>query len=290
MAKFPAEKLAPDAFPRMLREIPQPPKELWVRGTLPDEDRVHLAVVGSRAATTYGKESCRTLIAGLRGYDIVIVSGLALGIDAIAHEAALDAGLGLLAVPGSGLSDEVLYPRTNLHLAHKILDAGGALLSEYPPDLRAATWTFPQRNRIMTGLSRAVLIIEAEEKSGTLITARMAVDYNRDVLVVPGAITSRNSRGTNALIRQGATPITSPDDLLEALGFDRPDDARAQGARSLENLSPEERTVIEHLREPRTRDELMHALKLPISSANILLSAMEIKGLIKEELGKIRTV
>ena len=290
MPTFPVHKLAEEEFPALLMEIPQPPKELYLRGTLTSDVDVRLAVVGSRAVTSYGQEACRALIAGLRGAPITIVSGLALGVDAIAHETALAAGLGIIAVPGSGLSDEVLYPRANLRLAHKILAAGGALLSEFPADLNAAPWTFPQRNRIMAGLSRAVLIIEAEEKSGTLITARMAVDYNRDVLVVPGSINARNSRGTNALIRQGATPITSPDDILEALGFERRDDARAQGARTLENLSPEERIVIEHLREPRTRDELMHALKLPISSANILLSAMEIKGLIKEELGKVRAV
>lgn len=287
MPTFPVHKLAEEEFPALLMEIPQPPKELYLRGTLPSDVDVRLAVVGSRAVTSYGQEACRALISGLRGAPITIVSGLALGVDAIAHETALAAGLGIIAVPGSGLSDEVLYPRANLRLAHKILAAGGALLSEFPADLNAAPWTFPQRNRIMAGLSRAVLIIEAEEKSGTLITARMAVDYNRDVLVVPGNINARNSRGTNALIRQGATPITSSDDILEALGFERRDDA---GARTLENLSPEERIVIEHLREPRTRDELMHALKLPISSANILLSAMEIKGLIKEELGKVRAV
>lgn len=277
--------LDPKDFPPQLMEIPQPPKELWVRGTLPSFDRPVLTVVGSRAATSYGRDACRALIKGLSGTDTIIVSGLALGIDAIAHEAALDAGLTTVAVPGSGLSDAVLYPRNNVPLARRILEHGGALLSEYEPAMRAATWTFPQRNRIMAGLARAVLIIEAEEKSGTLITARMALDYNRDVLAVPGAIHTPTARGTNMLIRQGATPITSADDLRDALGFER---STANTQLDLTHLSLEEQRVIASLREPVTRDELIRALNLSARDAIVLLSAMEIKGLIKEELGMIQ--
>lgn len=279
--------LDPKNFPPQLLEIPQPPKELWVRGTLPSFDRPVLTVVGSRAATSYGRDVCRALIKGLAGTDTLIVSGLALGIDAIAHEAALEAGLATVAVPGSGLSDAVLYPRNNLSLARRILQSGGALLSEYEPTTRAATWTFPQRNRIMAGLARAVLIVEAEEKSGTLITARMALDYNRDVLAVPGTINAPTARGTNMLIRQGATPITSPDDLREALGFER-----ALGAPIVDvsQLSSQEQRVIALLHEPQGRDELIRALALPARDAIVLLSAMEIKGLIKEELGVVQVV
>lgn len=278
-------RLEPDAFPALLAEVPQPPTTLWVRGTLPSFDRPVLTVVGSRAATSYGRDVCRTLVKGLAGTDTLIVSGLALGVDAIAHEAALDAGLTTVAVPGSGLADAALYPRTNVGLARRIVDAGGALLSEYDPDQRAAPWTFPQRNRIMAGLARAVLIIEAEEKSGTLITARMALDYNRDVLAVPGAIGTPTARGTNMLIRQGATPITSPDDLREALGFER---SEMNTERDISQLSPEEQRVIALLREPCTRDELIRTLKLSARDAIVLLSAMEIKGLLKEELGVVR--
>jgi DNA processing protein len=143
----------------------------------------------------------------LAGYPIGIVSGLALGIDAFAHEAALRAGLYTLAVPGSGLGDQVLYPASNRRLADRIVDGGGGLLSELSPDTRAALWTFPQRNRLMAGMCAATLLIEAGEKSGTLITARMAVDYNRELLVVPGSIFSPTSRGCHQFLKLGATPV-----------------------------------------------------------------------------------
>ena len=146
-------------FPALLREIPDPPEQLFIRGTYPSEDYIFLCVVGSRKYTPYGKSACQSLLSGLRGYPIAIVSGLALGIDAIAHEAALTAGLPTVAVPGSGLQDSVLYPRTNFGLAQRILKAGGALLSEFPPEHEARPENFPQRNRIMAGLSHATLVI-----------------------------------------------------------------------------------------------------------------------------------
>src|SRR3989344_5297892 len=157
------KKLTSGNFPPQLLEIPQPPKELFI--------------VGSRKYTTYGKEACEKLIEGLRGYPIVIVSGLALGIDSIAHKKALDVGLTTIAFPGSGLDPKVLYPATNAHLAERIVEAGGAVISEFEPDFRATPWSFPQRNRLMAGISDAVLVIEAEQKSGTLITSRLATEY-----------------------------------------------------------------------------------------------------------------
>src|SRR3989344_5631738 len=181
------QELAPEDFPLALLEIPQPPETLYVRGTLPDPTQFYyLAVVGSRKFTNYGREAVERIIGGLAGYPICIVSGLAMGIDAIAHRVALDAGLPTVAIPGSGLDSSVIYPRSNLALAREIIENGGALLSEFAPDLRAAPWTFPQRNRIMAGISQSTLVIEAEEKSGTLITARLAFDYNRNVFAVPG--------------------------------------------------------------------------------------------------------
>ena len=181
-------QLAPPDFPPLLREIPQSPKQLYVRGTLPSFDVPWLAVVGSRACTAYGERALKYLIEGLRGYPVVIVSGLAYGIDALAHKAAMDAGLATVAVPGSGLDWDVLYPRAHVGLAREILASGGALLSEFNPDMRATDYSFPQRNRIMAGLCRATLVIEAKEKSGSLITAKLAAEYNRDLLVVPGSI------------------------------------------------------------------------------------------------------
>ncbi len=175
-------------IPDRLREIHDAPKELFYQGEFPDADVKYLSVVGSRKFTTYGETACQEIIKGLEGYPIVIVSGLALGIDTIAHQTALRVGLKTIAVPGSGLGDKVLYPRSNMSLRDSILKAGGCMLSEFKEDFAVTNWSFPMRNRIMAGLSHAVLIIEAEEKSGSLITARLGMEYNRDVLVLPGSI------------------------------------------------------------------------------------------------------
>jgi DNA processing protein len=180
-----------------------------------------------------------------------------------------------------------MYPKTNVRLMDEIVESGGCLISEFEPDFKATQWSFPMRNRLMAGISKAVLIIEAEEKSGTLITARLTTEYNRDLLVVPGSIFSSNSKGTNKLLRAGATPVTSSEDVLEALGFELPKDEEKQ-ARLFKDLSPEEKKVTELLREPISRDDLIRAIKMPIPAANALISIMEIKGLIKEELGEIR--
>jgi DNA processing protein len=284
--KFNLKILEHKNIPKALREIPQPPKKLYIAGSLPPEGTVCLAVVGSRKCTTYGKDAVRKLITGLRGYPIAIVSGLAVGIDSLSHEAALEAGLCAVAFPGSGISAEAFFPQTSLKLAQKIIDAGGCILSEFEPDFKAAYYTFPMRNRLVAGLSRAALIVEAQEKSGTLITARMALDYNREVLAVPGNINSDFSKGTNKLIRQGATPITSSDDILEALGFKI--DKKSKQESLFEDALPEERAVLKILVEPIARDELIRSMKIPTAEANALLSVMEIKGLIREELGEIR--
>jgi DNA processing protein len=280
-------KLNQNEFPKALLEIPQPPKTLYIRGNLPEGNFTYLTVVGSRKYTSYGKEVCQKLIHGLRGYPIIIVSGLALGIDSIAHRSALNVGLPTIAFPGSGLDNFTIHPQTNVRLAEEIENSGGCLISEFEPDFKATLYSFPQRNRLMAGISKAVLIIEAEERSGTLITARMALDYNRDILVVPGSIFSSNSNGTNWLIRQGAIPITSSEDILEVLGFpiEKP---KLNDEEKYADCSKEEMKIIELLREPLERDELVRASGMDIAKANALLSIMEIKELIKEELGEIR--
>lgn len=276
----------PNEFPRRLREIADPPEKMYIEGTLPPEEHKWLAVVGSRKYTNYGKEVCEKLIGGLAGYPIVIVSGLALGIDALAHRAGLSAKLPCVAVPGSGLNPKVLYPSTNRRLADEILKAGGALLSEFEPDFRATAWGFLQRNRIMAGLSDAVLVIEAEQRSGSLVTSRLATEYNREVFTVPGSIFSSSSAGPHMLIKLGATPVTSSETLLEALGFSSAKRSTLD-AKRYDDCPPEELRVIELLREPLSRDDLIDALDLPISQANALLSLMELKGLIKESVGEI---
>lgn len=202
-----------------LLEIPEPPETLWVRGALPDSTFKKLAVVGSRALTPYGQEACESLLAGLSGYPISIISGLALGGDACAHRAALTAGLHTVAIPGSGLNDRAISPQTNLGLAKEILAGGGALLSEHPSTETARPAYFPSRNRIVVGLSDAVLVIEAGERSGTLITARLASDYNRSLMCVPHRIGDPNSEGSHQFIRLGAELVTSSEHILETLGL-----------------------------------------------------------------------
>ncbi len=282
------QKLPKNKFPKALLEIPQPPENLWIIGDLPtDENLIYLSVVGSRKFTTYGREACEKIIAGLKGYPIVIVSGFAMGIDTIAHKKAMQVGLKTIVFPGSGLGDEAIYPKTNVQLMRTVVENDGCLISEFEPDFKATQWSFPMRNRLMAGISKAVLIIEAEEMSGTLITARLTTEYNRDLLVVPGSIFSPNSKGTNRLLKAGATPITSSEDVLEALGFELKKDEEKQ-KRLFQDLSPDEKKIAELLREPLSRDDLIRLIKMPTPTVNALLSVMEIKGLIKEEMGEIR--
>ncbi len=277
-------QLGPGDVPARLFEIPQPPKKLWCRGTLPAPDIPWLSVVGSRKYSSYGKEACEYLISGLRGYDVAIVSGLALGIDAIAHRAALDAGLPCVGVPGSGLDWKVLYPRSNYTLAHDIIERGGALLSEYAPDAHAAPWMFPERNRIMVGLSHAVLLIEAGEKSGTLITARLTAEYNRDLLALPGSIFNEGTKGTHQFIRLGATLVSSPEEILDALGID----ASATQATLPLTLTSDEAEVLHLLHEPMSRDTLLAHMKKPAHHVQVLIAQMELSGLIVERNGMLR--
>lgn len=276
------------SFPARLLELPDPPKQLYIRGTLPDDGTYrYLAVVGSRNYTPYGKQACERLIRGLAGYPVAVVSGLALGIDSIAHVAALTAGLPTVAIPGSGLDDRVLYPACHRPLAHTILEHGGALISEFDPLWKPRRESFPQRNRIMAGLSHALLVIEATEWSGTLITARLALDYNRDVCAVPGPIHASTSAGPHFLIKNGAALIRDSTDLCAVLGIsvDAPVSRTAAS-----HLSPDEHLVYAVLREPRPRDDVLRELHLPPSEGNALLASLEIKGMVRERLGLLEWI
>jgi len=276
---YPLYEIYQDQFPTGLIEIPDPPKKLFVRGTLPPKENKLLAIVGSRNYSSYGKEVVAHLVGGLRGYPITIISGLALGIDGLAHKSALEQNLHTIAVPGSGLSDEVLYPRTNKHLAKEILKSGGGMLSEFEPDFRATQWSFPQRNRIMAGISHAVLVIEATQKSGTLITSRLATDYNRDVLTVPNSFFSKNAEGPHMLIKLGAVPVTSADDILYTLGISANESPTKETKGSFSKI---EQKLLALLSEPHTHDEIIRALDTEAGEANVLLMTMELKGYIKK--------
>lgn len=271
-------------YPAALHEIPQPPKTLWARGSFPEPGTKYLAVVGSRALSSYGRDACRKLIEGLRGYPVSIISGLALGADAEAHKAALSAGLHTVAVPGSGLNDNTIAPRTNFGLAKDILASGGLLLSEHPGDHAPYPHDFPSRNRIMVGMADAVLMVEAGEKSGTLITARLTTEYNRDLLCVPHRISDPHGFGSHIFLRLGATLVSEPTHILEALGItaQKPED-RAEAI-----LSGNEKILYDLLKEPMPRDELIRASKLSSSDALTTLVTLELKGILKEEFGAWR--
>lgn len=275
-------------LPGGLSELPDPPTTLWARGSLPPEGHKLLTVVGSRAMTRYGEEACEKLISGLAGYPVSIVSGLALGIDTCAHRAALAAGLHTLAVPGSGLGDSVLYPRSNRRFATEIIERGGGLLSEYPPDEPSRVYYFPQRNRLMVGLSSAVLLIEAGAKSGTLITARLASEYNRELLCVPHRIGDPHAFGSHLFIRLGATLVTEPLHILEALSI-APRETTL--GRAPADLDPTEQALWELVADPRTRDELLRALTpRPAGEVLTALVSLELRGLVCEEFGAWRRV
>jgi DNA processing protein len=289
--------IEPKDFPELLKHIPDPPKTLHLQGTFPrrpmsrkGEEMKYLTVVGSRKYSQYGKEVCEYLIEGLKGYPICIISGLALGIDSIAHRSAIKSGLKTVAVPGSGLSDKVLYPRSHLGLRDQILENDGCILSEFENDFRATQYSFPQRNRIMTGLCNAVLVIEAEIKSGTLITSKFATEYNRDVLTIPHNIFSKSGEGPHMLLKLGAKLVTKPADILECLGFDVYGELFNEKNREKEyaDLNDDEKEVINILREPKSKDEIIELLNKPVHITQTILSVLEIKGLIKEEMGEVR--
>ncbi len=277
-------------------------------GTMPPDEYKFLCIVGSRTYSTYGKDACKKLILGLRGYPIVIVSGLAVGIDSIAHEAALEAGLKTISFPGSGLDPSVLYPSSKRYLAEQIIKSGGALISRFNQLQKSDIWTFPSRNRLMAGISHATLVIEGRHGSGTLGTAKYAEEFNRDVLAVPGPIDSELSYGPHMLIRRGATPITSSEDILEALGFTdttRYDDEKrvpkkhSRSNRSTQltinldqiSLSPDEKAICTLIKdESLSATELIEKTSLPVSLFNITVTELEMKGFVSEEGGRYRMI
>lgn len=270
-------------WPKKLFETPQPPEKLFYIGAEPNFNQKTLAVVGSRKFSTYGKQACEYIIEGLQGYPITIISGLALGIDSIAHNKAIECGLYCIAVPGSGLAPHTLYPPKNHRLAEKILENGGCLISEFEPEMPALPWMFPQRNRIMAGLCDAVLIIEAEEKSGTLITARLALDYNREVFTIPHSIFSQTGTGVNKLIKDGAHMITSAKDILEFFGFNTDENSDGQNPQrsfNFTDLSEEEILIINTLTHPQTIEELIFKIDLPPEKINQTISLLQIKNII----------
>ncbi len=289
----PIQYISKTNVPVRLTRIHPPLRRLYCRGVIPNFDLYRcLAVVGSRKPSEYGEKACRELIRDLKDYPILIISGLAVGIDSIAHEAALQNNILTVAVPGSGLDEKVIYPKSKLPLARRIVAAGGCLLSEYSSDEPMGSWVFPERNRVMAGLADAVLVIEATRKSGTSITARLALDFGKDVLAVPGSIFSSLSEGPHYLLQQGAIPVHSARDIVEALGLEWRDPEAENQTKINEikqtlftNCTTAEKELLALL--PSTRDNLIQSLKKPVDEVQMILSLLEIKEIIREEAGKI---
>lgn len=267
-------------WPESLLEIPEPPKQLRIRGNWPEQN-IRLCIVGPRKFSEYGQNVCENIIAGLSNYPISILSGLAFGIDSIAHQVALKNNINTIAIPGSGLLDNSIYPHAHLNLAYEILDSGGCLISEFPDNFKATNWAFPRRNRIMVGLSDATLIIEAGQKSGTMITARMSIDYNHDLLAVPGSVLHENSAGTNQLIKDGAHLVRNAEDILNFFGLE------SQRQVSINNLSDTERMVFDQITPNTYFNDLVEKKILPLDKLNAVISALEIKNLIEVIADKI---
>jgi DNA processing protein len=265
-------------YPRHLMEIDQPPPVLYVRGSILPEDEWSVAIVGTRRVTAYGRQVAEEVATRLAHNGVTIVSGLARGVDSIAHQAALNAGGRTLAVLGNGV--DIVYPPENRHLATQIVQHG-ALVSDYALGTQPDGVNFPPRNRIISGLSMAVIIVEAGMTSGALITATFAVEQGRDVFAVPGNINAPQSQGTNRLIRDGAQPLLDPQDVLEALNLTLVTEHRT--VRVALPSDPVEARLYHLLsHEPKHVDEIRSQANMPIETVSATLAMMELKGMVRQ--------
>jgi len=279
-------------WPELLLQINDPPKRLYCIGTPPPIKAVYLTVIGSRTPTDYGRDCVHKLVTGLAGYPIIIVSGLAIGIDGLAHEAALEVRLKTISFPGSGLNWSTIYPYQHRDLANRIISAGGCLLSEFKHEQTGTFWSFPQRNRLMAGCSQATLIIEGKLKSGSLITTKQAFDYNRSVLAVPGSIDNPFSAGPNMLLHTpSALAVSSSKDILEELGLEASESPPVISPERLAALDPVSRQIIQALETGQlNKDNLCRDLNLPMTALNPLISFLEIDGLVRTNGNVVRRV
>lgn len=267
---------------RDLPHIPDPPKKLFIRGRLPAKRVKTVAIVGTRKPSAYGREIATKIASECAKNSIVVVSGLALGIDSIAHRAAIDSGGKTIAVLANGV--DKIYPRSHEDLGQKILQTNGAILSEYPNNTPARPWQFLARNRIVSGLADAVVIIEAASRSGTLSTANHALDQGKEIFAVPGNITSPLSAGCNQLIKNGANPLTSVEDLLDFLIPDRFE----KQTQLFKGDTREENVILEFLSKNGTTssDAIIKQTKLSASEFNQAITMLELKGLILNNGGE----
>lgn len=264
---------------RALRPIDEAPPVLYVRGSLTARDEWAVTVVGTRSISPYGRQATFQIVSELASQGATVVSGLARGVDSEAHQAALDAGGRTLAVLPCGL--ESIYPPEHRKLAGRIMQQG-ALISPFPLGATPDAHKFPPRNRVMAGLARGVLVIEAGDKSGALLTAGYALEYGREVFAVPGNITARASSGVNRLIQDGASPVLSARDVIETLDLG-PIREYVQARQILAQGSSEEEALLQHLSaDPQHVDELVRATTLPVAQVTSLLLMMQLKGMVRE--------
>jgi len=278
-------------YPKLLSQIADPPQTLYCRGNLELLNKTCFAVVGTRKLTSYGKEVTQNLVRGLVQAGFVIVSGLAFGIDAVAHQTTLDCGGKTIAVLGGGVGDKNIGPQTNLPLARNILNNDGLLISEYSEKEGIFPVNFAVRDRIVSGLSKGVLVIEAPEKSGALITANCAIDQNRDVFAVPGNVFSSNSFGPNSLIKKGAKLVTSMQDILDEYGSNLK--LFEEEKSSISTKDPVQKIILAILDNNGTVfiDDIVRESGKETSKTIAALSVLEIKGLVKNTgNGKYRKI
>lgn len=278
-----------DEYPRLLREIPDPPSVLYVRGELKVTDALGIAIVGTRGASQYGRSQAERLARSLARAGLVIVSGLARGIDAAAHQGALEAEGRTIAVLSNGVSE--IYPPQHEELGQRIIRKG-ALVSEMPPGTKPKKGMFPQRNRLISGLTLGTVVIEAAERSGALITARLAGEQGREVFAVPGLVTAPNSRGCHKLIRDGAALIQDPEDVIEALGplVEGVNVAPEQTVRHAAELqlNEQENAVLQSINvEPTDINTVVNASGLPVPRVLSTLSVLEMRRLVKRVSGQL---
>ncbi len=266
-------------YPRYLKEITNPPPLIYSHGELLPSDEWAIAVVGTRRLTTYGRQVTQDIVTGLVQNSITIVSGLARGIDGLAHQRAVEMGGRTIAVLGSGL--DVMYPAEHRSLAQRIIDGRGAVISEYPLGTRPDGGNFPARNRIVSGMSLGVVVVEAGISSGALITANFALEQDREVFAVPGNINSPASAGTNKLIQQGAKLVQSSEDILEELNLTMVPQQMA--AQKIAPDTAEEALLITYLSDqPVHIDEIINEVELPSGLVGSTLTLMELKGLVRQ--------
>ncbi len=267
-----------EAYPHRLKEIDQPPPVLYVRGEILDEDNFSVAVVGTRRITPYGRQVAEEVGRFLAQHGITVVSGMARGVDSVTHDACLRAGGRTFAVLGCGV--DVIYPPEHERLAGRIIERG-ALISDYGPGTPPDSANFPPRNRIISGLSMATVVVEAGETSGALITATFAAEQGRDVLAVPGNINAPQSKGTNRLIQQGARPLLKPDDILDALQLELVNEHHE--ARAVLPAEPLEACILQVLgSQPLHVDEIGVQSGLSIDKVSATLTIMELKGMVRQ--------